>query len=261
MNNVKIYSLFIVLLLGSLSVSAQKERKHIRQGNRDYNKAIIDSVTVDTTLYQNAEVDYRKALDKDPNNWDAQYNLANALYKQAKFEEAARQFEAVAGMDNENKESIALAYHNLGNTLLQSQKLEPAIEAYKNSLRNNPSDFDTKYNLAWAQEKLKQQQEQEQNQDQNKDQDKNEDQEQDKEQEQDQDKKDEQQDKQDQDQQKQDQQEQQQDQQEQQQQEQKISKEDAMRILEALQNDEKEVQEKVQKQKAKPVKVKTEKDW
>lgn len=248
-----------LLLISAVSVNAQQERKFIRQGNREYNNAVIDSVTTDTTRYQDAEVDYRKALDKDPNNWNATYNLANSLLKQNKFEEATRQYQAVVGMENENKEDLAKAYHNLGNSQLKESKLDEAIESYKNSLRNNPSDYETKYNLAWAQNKKREQEQQQQdNQDQNKDQNQDQDQENKEKDQQDKDEKENQ------DQEKQDQKDQQQNKDEQQQQEQqqdKISKEDAMRILEALQNDEKKVQEKVQKQKVQPKKRTTQKDW
>jgi tetratricopeptide (TPR) repeat protein len=251
-----------MLLLGNFWASAQQERKYIRHGNREYEKAKIDSVTTDTTRFQNAEVEYRKALEKEPNNWDAIYNLGNSLFKQAKFEDAAKQYMAAAGMQNNDKEQLAMAYHNLGNSLLQTNKLNEAIDAYKNSLRNNPSDFETKYNLAWAQDKLKQQQNQQQDQDQDKQNQDKENQDQQQNQNQDQQKQD--QDKQDQEQQQQEQQQQQQQEQQAQQQEQpqnQISKEDAMRILEALQNDEKQVQEKVQKQKVQPKKRTTQKDW
>ncbi|MDA3893001.1 MAG: tetratricopeptide repeat protein [Salinivirgaceae bacterium] len=249
--------IILIILFFSITISAfsQQERKYIRKGNREYSKATIDSLTTDTVRYQNAEVLYRKAIEEDPNNWDASYNLANSLFKQGKFEESTRQFQAVAGMQNDNKEHVAQAFHNLGNSFLQTNKLSEAIEAYKNSLRNNPNDFDTKYNLAWAQNKLNEQQQQ---QDQNKDSEDNKDKEQ-------QDK--EQQDKEKEDKQEQEQKDQQQQEKEQQQQQQEkpqenqISKEDAMRILEALQNDEKEVQEKVQKQKVQPKKRSTQKDW
>ena len=257
MNRLFLIGLFFIVVA---SANAQQERKHIRHGNREYNKAIVDSLTTDTTRYQNAEVDYRKAIEKDPNNWDALYNLANSLYRQNKFEEANKQYQAVAGMDNDNKEDLAKAFHNLGNTYLQSNKLQEAIEAYKNSLRNNPNGYETKYNLAWAQNKMQQQQQQQQNQDKNQDQENKDkkDQEQQNKDKQDQQKKEqEQQDKQN----KQQEDKQQQQQQQQEQQQNQISKEDAMRILEALQNDEKKVQEKVQKQKAQPKKRTTEKDW
>ncbi len=259
MGNKFIYILISLLFLSVIS-QAQQERKHIRQGNRDYEKAIIDSVTTDTVKYQDAEVDYRKALDKEPNCWDASYNLANALYKQGKYEDATKQFQAVSALESNDKVKTAQAYHNLGNSFLQASKLEEAIDAYKNSLRQNPSDLETKYNLAWAQNKLKEQQEQQQNQDQNQDQDQDK---QDQEQNQDQEKEDQEQEqnKEEQQQNEQQQDQQQQEQQQEQQPQDKISKEDAMRILEALQNDEKEVQDKVQKQKAKPKKRTTEKDW
>lgn len=263
MLRILLISLFI---LGShVMVSAQQERKYIRHGNREYEKAKIDSVTYDTTRFQNAEVEYRKALEKEPNDWDAIYNLGSSLFKQSKFEDAAKQYMAATGMQHEDKEQMAQAYHNLGNSFLQTNKLNEAIDAYKNALRNNPSDLETKYNLAWAQDKLKQQQQQQkQNQEQDK---QNQDQDKDKQQQQQQNQDQKDQQKQDQQQQQQDQkqdqqqQQQQQPQQQEQQQQNQISKEDAMRILEALQNDEKDVQEKVQKQKVQPKKRTTQKDW
>lgn len=252
-------TIIALLLFSSMMVFGQQERKYIRHGNRQYEKAVVDSLTIDTTKYQDAEVNYRKALEKDPNNWNALYNIGNSLFKQGKYEDAARQFQAVVGMDNENKKDLAMAYHNLGNSFLKTNKLQDAIDAYKNALRNNPTDMETKYNLAWAQDKLKDQQnQQQQNQDkQNQD-------DQDKQDQQNKDKqKQDQQQQQNQQQQQQQNQQQKQQQQNQQQQQQKnqISKEDAMRILEALQNDEKQVQKKVQKQKVKAKKRVVEKDW
>jgi len=264
MNRLLILLLFTITLISS--VKGQQERKFIRKGNREYNKAVIDSNNVDTTYYQKAEIDYRKALDKDPNNWDATYNLANSLFKQGKFEDAIHQYQAATGMSNDNKENLAKAYHNLGNAYLQTNKIDEAIEAYKNSLRNNPNSFDTKYNLAWAQNKKRQQQnQQQQKQDKNKDnKDKNKQDKQDKQNKDNQDQK-KQEDKQNQQQQNQQQQDKQQQNKQgdnkQQQNQDKISKEDAMRILEALQNDEKKVQKKVQEQKVQPNKRIIQKDW
>lgn len=256
----RIFFLISFLIFSHVMVFAQQERKYIRHGNREYEKAKIDSVTVDTTKYQQAEVEYRKALDVEPNNWDAIYNLANSLLKQGKYPEAAKQYMAAAGMYNPDKEQMAMAYHNLGNAHLLSNQLNEAIEAFKNSLRNNPNDYETKYNLAWALDKLKQQQNQQQDQNQDKQDPEQKNQDEQKNQNQNQDQQEQEQEKQ-----QQQQQEQQQNQQEQQQQaqdqEQQISKEDALRILEALQNDEKEVQEKVQKQKVQPKKRTTQKDW
>ena len=249
----KIKGLFVAILLLAIALpqmaGAQTERKYIRQGNRQFNSAFADSTKVDSTRFAAAEASYRKALEQDPNSWDASFNLANAMASQGRMEEAARQYQALGAKTDVDKTKRAAAYHNLGNCLLQSENLQGAIDAYKNALRNNPNDLETKYNLAWAQDKMKQQQnENQQNQNQNK---------QDQQQNQDQQQKDKQ------DQQNQDNQ-QQQPQQAQQQPEQndeQMSKEDAMRILEALENDEKDVQEKVQKQKAQPQRRRTQKDW
>ena len=249
----KIKGLFVAILLLAIALpqmaGAQTERKYIRQGNRQFNSAFADSTMVDSARFADAEASYRKALEQDPNSWDASFNLANAMASQGRMEEAARQYQALGAKTDVDKTKRAAAYHNLGNCLLQSGNLQGAIDAYKNALRNNPNDLETKYNLAWAQDKMKQQQnENQQNQNQNK---------QDQQQNQDQQQKDKQ------DQQSQDNQ-QQQPQQAQQQPEQndeQMSKEDAMRILEALENDEKDVQEKVQKQKAQPQRRRTQKDW
>lgn len=236
----------------SLTVSAQQGRGDIRQGNRLFKDEKFDE----------AEQAYRKALGENSPNRVAGFNLGDALYRQEKFEEAGRQFEAAAS-SNLNKESASHAYHNLGNSLLQAGKIDESIEAYKEALRRNPSDLDTKYNLSYA-KMLKKKQEQQQQQ--NQQQDKNQNQEK-----QDQQKQDQQQDNQQQDNQQQDQKNQETPQQgkenqpsnpqQTKEQEVKISPEDAKRLLEALANDEKKVQDKVKKEKAKANRVRTIKDW
>ncbi|MBR4620271.1 MAG: tetratricopeptide repeat protein [Salinivirgaceae bacterium] len=264
----KIKGLFVAILLLAIALpqmaGAQTERKYIRQGNRQFNSAFADSTRVDSARFADAEASYRKALEEDPNSWDASFNLANAMASQGRMEEAARQYQALGAKTDVDKTKRAAAYHNLGNCLLQSENLQGAIDAYKNALRNNPNDLETKYNLAWAQDKMKQQQnENQQNQNQNKqDQQQNQDQKQNQDQQQDQQQNQDQQQKDKQDQQSQDnQQQQQQAQQQPEQNDEQMSKEDAMRILEALENDEKDVQEKVQKQKAQPQRRRTQKDW
>lgn len=262
----------IILIAGMLGMllpaMAQQERKYIREGNDLFEKQD----------FEKAEVEYRKAADQKAGSFEAAFNMADALYKQKKYEEALQQFSALA-KEETNKERLGELYHNIGNTLLAMQKTEESIEAYKESLRNRPNSEPTKYNLEFA--RLKQQQQQDQNkdqQDQNKDQNKDQNdqnkdqQDQNKDQ---QDQKDQNKDQNDQQNQNKDQKEQQnkdqqnkdqqnKDQQGQQPQEGKISKEDAERLLEALQKDEKQVQEKVQKQKVqeqKAKKMKIEKDW
>jgi len=245
----KWYRLFILFILSVLSVSvfAQKERKYIREGNREFEDG----------NFENSEIAYRKAADLEKTKTHKPaFNIGDALYKQEKYDDAASQFQSIAESEL-SKDEKAKVFHNLGNSFLQNNKLQESIEAYKNALRNNPNDLDTKYNLAYAQKKLQQQQQQ-QNQDQNKDQNKDKNQ-QDQNKDQNKDQEDKNQDQQNkQDQNKQDKQDQNQEQQQQQQP--KISKEDAERILQALANDEKKTQQKVKEQKA-AAKVKVEKEW
>jgi tetratricopeptide (TPR) repeat protein len=255
--------LITIGLIFSVLVFGQNERKFVRNGNKLFLEAVKDTTKLDTVKFSNAETEYRKALNKKPNDLKWNYNLADAMYKQKKFEEAASKFNEL-GEKLESPEEKARAYHNLGNSELMQQKLDESIESYKKALRENPSDLETKYNLAYAQMLKKQQEQQQQQQQQNKDQ--NKDQNQDKQDQQNQDKnqdqnKDQNQDKQDQNQ---DQQQQNQDQKQDQQQQQqnKISKENAEQLLQALQNDEKEIQDKVNKEKAaRARKTRVEKEW
>ena len=212
----------ILLLLTAISVSAQKaERDYIRKGNRAYK---------DST-YVNAEVNYRKAIDVNPKSAISMYNLGNTLMKQNKLQEAMEQFVAATKMEKD-KGNLSQIYHNMGVIFHSGKDYAKALEAYKESLRNNPKDNETRYNLALAQKMLKDQEQNQQNQDQNQDK---------KEQEKEQDK-----DKQDQNQQ--DQQNQDQQQQPPQPQENQMSKENAEQLLKSVMQDEKDVQDKVKKQ-------------
>jgi len=243
-----------MVLMVVISAYGQNERKVIRDGVRAYEEG----------EYAKAEVQFRKAENINQESYEADFNTGAALYGQEKYEETVKQYESLLAQADD-AEKAAQIWHNIGNSLLEAQQYEPSIEAYKNSLRKDPTDEDTRYNLAYAKQKLKeqQQQQQQQDQDQDKNQDKNQDQqEQDKDkdkendqQEQEQDKNDDQQE------QEQDKNEDQEDQQEQQPAPSEISKEDAERMLKAIQQQEKDVKEKVDKKKAAAAKVKTEKDW
>lgn len=234
--------LVIVILLFSVALlsNAQNERRFVRQGNRFYLEGLKDTTRLDTTSFSRAETEYRRALEKRPNDQNWNFNLSNSQYKQMRFEESTAAFKQLADQANTPEEK-ARALHNLGNSLLFQQKIDESIDAYKEALRNNPSDLDTKYNMAYAQMMKNKPEDQQQNQDQNKDQ---------------------QQDKQDQ---QQDQNQDQQDQQDQQQNQQpppKISQQNAEQLLEALQNAERDIQDKVKKQQAREVKpTRVEKDW
>lgn len=224
--------LTMVLLCCTTVVFGQKsERDYMRSGNKLYNDS----------LFVKAEVDYRKALELNPKSTDAMYNLGNALLMQNKAKEAMEQFDAVTRIEKD-KGKLARAYHNMGVILQSSKQYPQCIEAYKQSLRNNPHDEETRYNLALAQKMLKDQQQQ---------------QNQDKQQEQKQDhKQDDQKDQnkdQNEDQKKQPQQNQQQNKNE-------MSKENAEQLLNAVMQDEKNVQDKVKKQIQVSGK-KLEKDW
>ncbi len=225
---------------------SQSERPLIRDGNRSYKDS----------KFPGAEVNYRKALEKNNDLVPGTFDLGDALYKQGRYGEAAGQYGASA-QKLKDPSLKAQALHNLGNALLKEQKLPESIGAYKAALKVNPNDADTKYNLEYAKALLqRQQQQQQQNKDQKKDDKKKQDQ-----QKQDQQKKDEQkQDQQKNDEQKEkDQKNDQQQKQQAQQKKQQISKEDAERILEALKNEEKNVQKKLHRKV--PARVKVEKDW
>lgn len=209
----------VLLLMTTTTISAQKmERDHIRRGNRAYK----DSTFV------NAEVSYRKAIDVNPKSAIAIYNLGNTLLQQNKMQEAMEQY-VMASKIETDKTNLAQIYHNMGVILHSSKDYGKAVEAYKESLRNNPKDDETRYNLALAQKMLKDQEQNEQDQNQNQEQQ----QEQEKEQEQEQEKQDQQN---------------QEQQQPPQPQDNQMSKENAEQLLKSVMQDEKDVQEKVKKQ-------------
>ncbi len=257
-------SFFIILLVCvGIAVNAQNERKFVREGNRLFMNAVKDTSKVDTTKFIKAETEYRKALEKKPNDLKWDFNLSDAIYKQMKFKESAENFGRLAEQFEDPIEK-ARAYHNKGNSELMQQQIDESIESYKSALRLNPNDLETKYNLAFAQllkkqqQQQQQQQNQDQNQDKNQDQDKDQNKNQDKNKDQEQDQNKDQQDKNQNQQNKQDKQ----DQQKQQPQQNKISKQNAEQLLQALQNDEKKIQDKVKKAKAaKAKRAKVEKDW
>jgi len=247
MRELKILSLVIAFAMISVMTMAQGERKYIRQGNKEYNGG----------EFNESEIQYRKALDKDINSFEGNFNLGDALYKQEKYEDAARKFSNIADPEMDQEE-LSRIYHNIGNSLLKDNKLQESIEAYKQALRNNPDDPDTKHNLAWAMNMLQQQQQQQQQQ---QDQD-NQDQDQQDQEQQNSEENQDQQEQQDQEQQQQDQEEQQGEPEEQEEQPRdQISEEDARRMLEALQQDEQQLQEKLKKQKAKAQRIAVLKDW
>ena len=239
-----INTLIVVLLFPANHAIAQQTNKLVREGNRYYEKK----------KYVESETSYRKAQEKSKDAFQPSFNVGDALYKQDKFDDAASLFD---GLKNKNlkTEDLSRVYHNMGNSFLKEKKLTESIDAYKNALRNKPNDMETKYNLAYAM-KLLEQQKQNKNK-QNKDQKQNQDKDKNNQYKKNQDKKD--QNKKDQNKNNKDEQKNQQ-QQQQNQQKQGISREDAQRILQSLQNDEKQLLEKLKKQQPKTRKAAS-KDW
>ena len=198
----------------------------MRSGNRLYRDS----------MYTKAEVDYRKAIEANNRFPQAYFNLGNALLRQQKPKEAMQAYEQAVKVET-NKGRLASIYHNMG-VILQSQKqFGPAIECYKNALRRNPADNESRYNLVLCQHQLKNNPQQNQQNDKNsskKDKQENKDK-------------------------KEDQQKQQQKQA--QQNEENMSKENAEQLLNAAMQDEKDTQERIRKAMAKPRQRKLEKQW
>ncbi len=247
-------TLTFVLTILSASIMYSQSRSTINEGVDKYEKGD----------FVGASENFQKSIDEKFENYKGHFNLGDALYKQEKYDDALNSFKNAMALA-ETDEQKAELFHNIGNTLLKSQKLKEAIGAYTESLKLNPNDLETKYNLSYALKQMQQQEEnkdknkdkedkedddkkEDQNKDQNKDdqnKDKNKDKE-DKKDEQNQDKKDDKNDK-------------QEEQQQQQQPPPEISKEEAQRILNALKDDEADMQKELRKKKGQKVKV--EKDW
>ena len=214
---VTIISLCITSLL-----FAQQESGDVRRGNKQYNDS----------NYTEAEVHYRRALDKNQQSFEGYFNLGDALFRQEKYPEALEQYTKAERCLNANdklrkeelQKRLAATYHNMGNALYAQQQYDKAVGAYQQSLRNNPKDNDTRYNLVKAMHQLQQQQQNQQ-----------------------------------QEQQQQQQNQQQEQQQQQQQEKQQMDQETAEQILQALEQDEQETQEKLQRQQGKKRRV--EKEW
>ena len=224
------FRLTTILLACCSLLFAQQEATDLRRGNKQYNDS----------NYTEAEVNYRRGLSKNDQSFEGHFNLGDALFKQEKFPEALEQYtqaeKLLKANDKLSKEQLderlADTYHNMGNALYAQQQYDKAVTAYQQSLRLDPKDNDTRYNLVKAMQQLQQQQNQKQNQDQ---------------------------------QQNQEQQQQQQEQNNQDQQtppeqnNEQMDKETAEQILQALEQDEQETQEKLQRQQGKKRRV--EKEW
>ena len=203
----------LIILLTLASVSAWGQKADLRKGNREFRKG----------EYGEADISYRKGLLKDTSSVAAKYNLANNLYRQENYDEAAKMLDGIENPD-------ASACFNRGDVAIAKEDWKTAVDSFKECLLQDPGDLKAKENYIYARNKLMEQQEQQQNQDQNQDQDQ-----------QDQNKNQDQQ---------------------QQQQQQELSAQQAQQLLQAIQEKEKQTQEKVDEKKAAALKSRQkEKNW
>lgn len=281
MKNLLIY----IFALVTVTVFSQEEDKDaLLKATKNANDLVFEANTLlEKDDFISAEMAYREAISEAPTETVGGYNLGTSQIIEGNLEEALYQLQKSAKAATSKSEKHQ-AFHNIGNILMQNKKCKEAVEAYKNALRNNPTDDESRYNLALAKDCAKQQEDQ--NQDDNQDQD-NQDENKDKDQDKDQDKegdKDDQKDKGDQDKQegddkkdedgkpkddKEDKGKENQDpgkdkeekQQPPQPQPGQMSPQQMKNLLEAMNNNEAKVQEKMNAEKQKGVKVQTEKDW
>lgn len=282
---VKQFIIAILLLASSLSFAQEKETLLAEKKANNY---VYEGNTLVEDDFVSAEMAYRKAISEQPTSVAGIYNLGNSYYKKGNFEEALYRHQQ-AVKNAVTKEEKHKVFHNIGNILMQNKKCKEAVEAYKNALRNNPTDDETRYNLGLAKECAEQQKDQQDqnkddenkdnkdNKDENKDQDKKENEDQkDKEGEDKDNKKDEGdkdkkegEDKKDEDGKPKDEKEdkgkgdkdKEKDQKKPKPQPGQLSPQQIKSLLEAMNNQEKKVQEKMNAEKQKGVKIKTEKDW
>lgn len=160
--NYKLISLFIIGSFSNFVMAQLNEKLELNEGVKSYEQGD----------YKTAEQHFLNSFNENPEYSTAIYNAGNAAYLDGNFESAREYYDQYINTI-ENKNEKAEALHNIGNTYLKNFKekkdgksLAESINFYKESLRNNPSDEDTRYNLAYALNQLQQQQQQEKNNDQ-----------------------------------------------------------------------------------------------
>ena len=140
MKQLLLYSLFFL----SLAASAQEKDKHLPKANEEF----------EAKKYNDAEADYRISQSKTPKNAIASYNLGNSIYRQNQAAEA--KYSYLKAIENaKEKPQKHQAFHNLGNVFMKEKNYTKAVEAYKNALRNDPNDEESRYNFALAKKMLK----------------------------------------------------------------------------------------------------------
>jgi Ca-activated chloride channel family protein len=150
-------------VLATGGITAQEDAQTIYDGNNLYRNGRVPE----------ASSKYARALELNPNNKKANFNLGDALYKNGMmvksgklnvpgsdkipadslanliFDKAAQNFAIVANSVSD-KDTLHRAWHNIGNCFLQKKEYQQAVDAYKKSLKFDPKDEETRYNLAYA---------------------------------------------------------------------------------------------------------------
>ena len=214
-------------VLAFVDANAQSDRQFIRNGNRLYRQQ----------NYAKAEIEYRKALSKNPSNPQALYNLGTALLMQQKDSAAVSQLQNAAKCET-SKLRKAKVWHNIGVACQKHNLFSDAIKAYEESLRNNPKDNETRYNLALCMRQQKNQKNQDKQQNKNKDKQKQKQNKNDK-----------------------DNKNKNQDQQQKQKQQEKMSKDNAEQLLNYAEQEEKQTQQRLKKHEVQPQRKRLEKNW
>lgn len=132
------------LILISFAVNAQKKDNYLPKANEEYAKK----------NYIDAEANYRISQSKNPGKAASTYNLANSIYEQNQPEEAANSY-LKATKEAKTRPEKHKAWHNLGNAAMKTKNYSAAVQAYKNALINDPSDDESRYNFALAKKALK----------------------------------------------------------------------------------------------------------
>ena len=272
MKNLTLLILFFTCF--AFSQDQEKEKEQLLAIKKSNDLVYEANGLMDDNNFISAEKEYRRAISKQPSSVAGTYNLGNSYYKKGNYEEALYRQQQAAN-NATDKSDKHRAFHNIGNILMKNKKCKEAVEAYKSALRNDPTDDETRYNLGLAKECAEQQKDDQPDENQDKDKDK-----------QDQNKDESDQDKDNQDQQDQDNKDNKDDKgedkkdgddkkdegkpndekgkdenQQQKPQPGKLSPQQINNLLEAMNIQEQKVQEKMNAEKQKGVKVQTDKDW
>lgn len=151
-----IYILVALMCLSLQTMTAQEDKRDVRRGNRNFKRE----------EYREADIEYRKALVKDSTSVAANYNLANTLYRQGDMEQARKSLDRVKDSAPAT-EAASDYYYNLGDVAIALQDWQGAVDAFEQSLLRNPGDLQAKENYIYAKKKLQEQQNQQNQNDQN----------------------------------------------------------------------------------------------